>query len=159
CRKAHIAVERAKQSLSEALEGEEQAQQHYEKVHGRRLTTRTAKLLGAFYWWFIAVATVAEFPFNSLSFQLYSESLWAAWTVTGMAACTLIACGHFLGENLHYPVAGHPIRKALRVFLIALPLMVIAVVAVLRAIYTTGSECASVRSGYGRDQRYSKSRY
>jgi F0F1-type ATP synthase membrane subunit b/b' len=118
--------------LAEANRQEDQAQRHYEGIHGDRMVVHEAHLRKLGYTVVIGLVLVCEFPLNAIVFQQLGGSYIETLLMTGTIAAGLVLCAHFLGEQLHKPAWGKPTAITWRIVLAVLPFFVIWAVARLR---------------------------
>ncbi|MBN9659204.1 MAG: hypothetical protein J0H49_13545 [Acidobacteria bacterium] len=129
---ATLRQQQAEKELVEAAEREEQAQRRHDEIHGRRLAVPDSRSRAFFYWLAVAVILICEFPLNAVVFQQLGVSYYETWLMTGGIAIAMVACAHFLGEQLHLPVDGRPKVIVNRILLAIVPFTAIVLVAMLR---------------------------
>jgi hypothetical protein len=119
--------EKAKDELEKAVDA-------YRKAHdGNDPPAGTdARLLG--YWLLLAFLFIFEFPINSIVFRIFGEAEIFTYVATAAIAISLLVCAHQLGHFLREG-KWDKTRIAITAVLIAIPILVIGVVAWLRQRY------------------------
>lgn len=130
---ATLRQQQAEKEFIEAADREEQAQQHHDEVHGRRLAVPDSRKRIFCYWALSTFLFICEFPLNAIVFQQLGVSTYETWVMTGAIAMAFVVCAHHLGRQLHQPIKGHPLRIVSRVLLAGVPFIAIAFVALLRS--------------------------
>ena len=132
---AEIRKDNAKVSRDNAKKTLYDAEKEYEQKMGTKPPVGGGGK--AWYWLFVGLLFIAEFPLNSIVFRVFGESEILTMLVTLVMAISIVGCAHFLGNIIKENKWGR-IEIIFTVFLILVPLAVLYFVAFLREKYLKG---------------------